>query len=82
MDGDKIRVIWKSEKLFQYPWAVSEEVDDETVKKLQEAFLAVEDPEILGVFGASGFTIAKDSDYESIRRAAREAGQARMSGNG
>lgn len=75
VDGDKIRVIWKSEKLFQYPWAVSEEVDDETVKKLQEAFLAVEDPEILGVFGASGFTIAKDSDYESIRRAAREAGR-------
>ena len=75
VDGDKIRVIWKSEKLFQYPWAVSEIVDDETVKKLQKAFLSVKDPEILGVFGASGFTTAKDSDYESIRQAAREAGR-------
>jgi phosphonate transport system substrate-binding protein len=75
VDGSKIRVIWQSQKLFQYPWAVSPEVDDETVKKLQDAFLSVKDPEILGVFGASGFTIAEDSDYEAIRKAAREAGR-------
>jgi phosphonate transport system substrate-binding protein len=78
VDGKKIRVIWKSEKLFQYPWAVRSDVDEGTVKKLQEAFLSVKDPAILEVFGASGFTKAANRDYESIRKAAKAAGRLEM----
>ncbi|USK41039.1 phosphate/phosphite/phosphonate ABC transporter substrate-binding protein [Cytobacillus firmus] len=74
VDGDQIKTIWKSEKLFQYPWAVHENTDKETIKALKEAFLAIEDPEILDAFGASGFTEASNEDYESIRQAALKEG--------
>ncbi|WP_456275380.1 phosphate/phosphite/phosphonate ABC transporter substrate-binding protein [Bacillus sp. AK128] len=71
--GDNFKVIWESEKLFQYPWAVSQAVSDDLVTKIQDAFLAVEDQEILDAFAASGFTKATDADYEAIREAKKEA---------
>ncbi|TWT27179.1 phosphate/phosphite/phosphonate ABC transporter substrate-binding protein [Planomicrobium sp. CPCC 101110] len=74
IDGDQFKTIWESEELFQYPWAVLESTDDATVKKLQETFLAIEDPEILDAFGASGFTEATNADYESIKQAAIKQG--------
>jgi phosphonate transport system substrate-binding protein len=74
IDADKFKVIWKSDPLFQYPWAVHESTDEDTVKQLQEAFLSINDPVILEAFGASGFTIATDEDYEAIRKAAIDQG--------
>ncbi|MGH2318429.1 phosphate/phosphite/phosphonate ABC transporter substrate-binding protein [Planococcus sp. SE5232] len=74
IDGEQLKIIWKSEPLFQYPWAVLESTDDETVAKLREAFLAIEDPEILDAFGATGFTEATNADYESIKQAAIKQG--------
>ncbi|TWT13263.1 phosphate/phosphite/phosphonate ABC transporter substrate-binding protein [Planomicrobium sp. CPCC 101079] len=74
IEGDQFKTIWESEELFQYPWAVLESTDDATVKKLQETFLAIEDPEILNAFGASGFTEATNADYESIKQAAIKQG--------
>lgn len=72
--GDNFKVIWKSEKLFQYPWAVKN-VEEDLVEKIRNAFYQIEDEEILDAFGASGFTEANDEDYESIREAAIEAGR-------
>ncbi|WP_431522074.1 phosphate/phosphite/phosphonate ABC transporter substrate-binding protein [Guptibacillus hwajinpoensis] len=74
VDGDQLKVIWESEKLFQYPWAVSKDTDEETITKLQDAFLSIEDETILNAFGASGFTKASNDDYESIRKAAEKQG--------
>ncbi len=74
IDEDQLKIIWESEPLFQYPWAVLESTDDETVAKLREAFLAIEDPEILDAFGATGFTEADNADYESIKQAAIKQG--------
>jgi phosphonate transport system substrate-binding protein len=74
IDGDQIKTIWESEKLFQYPWAVHKDTDENTITALKEAFLAIEDPEILDAFGASGFTEASNEDYESIRQAALKEG--------
>lgn len=71
--GDNFKVIWESDKLFQYPWAVSKAVEDDLVTKIQEAFLNINDKEILEAFAASGFTKASDSDYESIRQAKKQA---------
>ncbi|WP_088006902.1 phosphate/phosphite/phosphonate ABC transporter substrate-binding protein [Indiicoccus explosivorum] len=71
---EEVKVIWESEELFQYPWAVTEETDDETIEKIQEAFLAIENEEILNAFGADGFTKASPEDYESIRQAAIQQG--------
>lgn len=74
IDGDQLKIVWESEPLFQYPWAVLESTDDETIAKLREAFLAIEDPEILDAFGATGFTEADNADYESIKQAAIKQG--------
>lgn len=74
IDSEQLKIIWESEPLFQYPWAVLESTDDETVAKLREAFLAIEDPEILDAFGATGFTEATNEDYESIKQAAIKQG--------
>ncbi|MDC3414531.1 phosphate/phosphite/phosphonate ABC transporter substrate-binding protein [Aquibacillus sp. 3ASR75-11] len=74
VDGEQIKTIWKSEKLFQYPWAVHKNTDEETIQKLQKAFLAIDDQEILDAFGATGFTEASSDDYESIRQAAIKQG--------
>lgn len=74
VDGDQIKKIWQSDKLFQYPWAVHKDTDEETIQTLQEAFLAIEDQEILDAFGATGFTEASDEDYESIKQAAMKQG--------
>ncbi|WP_194270828.1 phosphate/phosphite/phosphonate ABC transporter substrate-binding protein [Fictibacillus phosphorivorans] len=74
IDGDQFKVIWKSEKLFQYPWAVSKNTDEKTMKKLQQIFLDIKDKEILDAFGATGFTKADNKDYESIRKAAIKEG--------
>ncbi|TLS35346.1 phosphate/phosphite/phosphonate ABC transporter substrate-binding protein [Pseudalkalibacillus caeni] len=74
IDEEKLKVIWKSEKLFQYPWAVHKDTDKETIGKLRDAFLGIEDQEILDAFGATGFTKANPEDYESIREAAVKQG--------
>lgn len=74
IDGDQLKVVWKSEKLFQYPWAVNKNMDEDFAKKLQNVFLDIKDPEILSAFGASGFTKASNEDYESIRKAAVKQG--------
>lgn len=74
IDESKLKVIWKSDKLFQYPWAVNKEMDKETKKQLQEIFVNIEDKDILDAFGASGFTKASNEDYESIKKAAIKQG--------
>ncbi|MBD8070822.1 phosphate/phosphite/phosphonate ABC transporter substrate-binding protein [Bacillus sp. PS06] len=74
VDGEQIKTIWESEPLFQYPWAVHADTDNETIEKLQAAFIAIKDPVVLDAFGASGFTEATDEDYESIRDAAIKEG--------
>ncbi|AGX04282.1 phosphate-binding protein of phosphonate ABC transporter [Bacillus sp. NRRL B-14911] len=74
IDGEQFKTIWESEKLFQYPWAVHQDTDKETIEKLQETFLAIDDKEVLDAFGATGFTEASNEQYESIREAAVKQG--------
>lgn len=75
INKDDYKVIWKSEKLFQYPFATSKEVSDETVKKLQDAFVNLKDKEILDAFAADGFVVTKDEDFAAIRKVAEEEGR-------
>jgi len=75
LDESKFKVIWESDKLYQYPWAVSAKVDQETIKKLQDTFVSIKDKEILDGFGASEFIVASDEDYEPIRKVMKEMGR-------
>lgn len=73
VDDDQIKVIWQSEQLYQYPWVVPHDMSDELIAEVQEAFINIDDPEILRVFGgASAFVEADDSQYEDVLEAARE----------
>jgi phosphonate transport system substrate-binding protein len=75
IDGNQFKVIWKSEAIFQYPWAVKDDTNQKTIDLLREAFLSIDDDEILHAFGASGFTIAEDKDYAPIREATEKEGR-------
>ncbi|GAV22878.1 phosphate/phosphite/phosphonate ABC transporter substrate-binding protein [Carboxydothermus pertinax] len=75
IDESKIKVIWTSKPLFQYPWAVKKDTPQEVREKILSVFLEIKDPEILSIFGASGFTKASDKDYNDIREAAKKMGR-------
>ncbi|SFE82552.1 phosphate/phosphite/phosphonate ABC transporter substrate-binding protein [Alteribacillus iranensis] len=75
IDESQFKKIWQSEQLYQYPWAVPADMDDEIKEDLQDAFTNIEDQEILDIFGgASAFVKTDHSHYESIRKAAEDFG--------
>lgn len=79
LDDSVIKVIWQSEPLFQYPWAVHPDVDQETIELLQETFIAIDNPAILeGAFGATGFTEATNADYDLVLQLMIEAGDIKI----
>lgn len=69
-----VRVVWVSEPLYQYPWAHRSDLDAAVVKKLQDAFRKITEPDILSAFGADGFVVTDDAQYESVRQAATAFG--------
>ncbi|MGB8955614.1 MAG: phosphate/phosphite/phosphonate ABC transporter substrate-binding protein [Tumebacillaceae bacterium] len=73
--AESFKKIWQSDKLFQYPFAVSKTTDDATIEKLRTAFVNLKDKDILDAFAADGFVKAEDSDYEAIRKAAEADGR-------
>jgi phosphonate transport system substrate-binding protein len=73
--AESFKKIWQSDKLFQYPFAVSKNTDDATIEKLRTAFVNLKDKDILDAFAADGFVKAEDSDYEAIRKAAEADGR-------
>jgi len=75
IDGDRLKVIWQSDALYQYPWAVKKGTDPDTVKLLQETFAGITDEAVLSGFGISGFAPASNEDYESIRAVAQAEGR-------
>ncbi len=75
IDKDAFKVIWKSDRIFQYPWTVRSGFDPEMKEKLRDAFVRCTDQEILDVFGADGFVKATDADYNAIRDVAKADGR-------
>jgi phosphonate transport system substrate-binding protein len=75
IDASQLKIIWQSDELFQYPWAVAKNTDAETIVKLQEAFVSITSETILNGFGISGFATTSNDDYESIRAAAEADGR-------
>ncbi|MGJ9382168.1 phosphate/phosphite/phosphonate ABC transporter substrate-binding protein [Salipaludibacillus sp. CF4.18] len=75
LDESETKVIWQSEALFQYPWSVSPDVDDETVELIKDTFLNMDNEVVLEGFAATGFTEATDEDYQLIRDIMIEEGE-------
>lgn len=73
-DFAKVRVVWRSKPLYQYPWAHRRDLDPAIVGKLQAAFLKITDPQALEPFGADSFVLADDAKYQPVRDAAAALG--------
>lgn len=68
IDRDKVRVLGYSGEFPQYPWAMRSNLDPELKAKVRDAFLNIDDKEILSNLEAEGFAAISDSDYDVIRR--------------
>lgn len=67
IDRNKVRVLGHSGEFPQYPWAMRSNLNPELKKKIQDAFTAIDDEEILNNLKAEGFAAITDSDYDVIR---------------
>ena len=79
VDLSKVRVFATTPPYFDYNWTVRGDLDPALVKKLTNAFLALdpdnrEHKEILGLQRATKFIPTKAENYVGIESAARSAG--------
>lgn len=74
VDGESIRIIARSDPIEGYPWAVRDKLDEALTEKLVNAFLEIEDPELLELLRAEGYTPVSDGDYDFIRQEAERLG--------
>lgn len=74
VEEDSYRVIEESEPIEGYPWVVRDDLPDEDEQALTEAFLAIEDPELLDLLRAEGYEKVQASDYDYVEKKARELG--------
>jgi len=72
IQGDAIRIIWKSPPYVDYVWAIQQTLDDAHVSKLRDAFLVLgdDDPTILSLMGARAFLPVNERDFQILRNVA------------
>lgn len=79
VDASKVKLVWTTPPYFDYNWTVRGNLDPALVKKLTEAFLAL-DPgnpahkQILDLQRATRFVATRPENYKGIEDAARAAG--------
>ena len=72
IDKSKIRVIEKSAPIEGYPWVVRDALSDKTEKELIDAYLNIEDPELLDLLRAKDYARVQASDYDYVEEQARK----------
>ncbi|GAB6181243.1 putative selenate ABC transporter substrate-binding protein [Desulfotomaculum defluvii] len=74
IDKTKIRILAKSDMIEGYPWVVIDSMDKELENKIIEAFLAMNDEELLKLLKAEGFAKVTKEDYKYIEEQAARLG--------
>jgi|TARA_R110002096_G_scaffold236279_2_gene426748 phosphonate transport system substrate-binding protein len=78
IDTDAVKVIWTTPSYPNYQWSVRGDVNEQFgegfQKRLQEALLAMDDPELLESFPRSGFIPVSNDAYEPIRVVGKQIG--------
>ncbi len=74
VDESKIRIVARSEPIEGYPWVIRDDLAPELVESITNAFLEIEDAELLKLLRAERYERVEASDYEEIRREARRLG--------
>jgi len=67
IDPAKVKIIGHSKPYPQYPWAMRSNLNADLKAKIKEAFISLDDEEILTNFKAEGFESITDADYDVIR---------------
>jgi phosphonate transport system substrate-binding protein len=67
IDASAIRVIAESPPVPEYAWTFRVGLSDALRRRVSEAFLDVDDADVLNLFKAQRFVPAQDADYEVIR---------------
>ncbi|WP_416336901.1 phosphate/phosphite/phosphonate ABC transporter substrate-binding protein [Crocosphaera sp. UHCC 0190] len=68
IDKNKVIVIGESQPYSQYPWTMRADLDPELKTKIKQAFLELNDENVLKPFKAEGFKSVEDKDYDGIRK--------------
>ena len=67
IDTSKVKVLQESRPFPQYPWTMRSDLKPELKERIRNAFLSLEDPEVLRPFKAEGFGPITDRDYDVVR---------------
>lgn len=78
IDTDKVSVIWETPDYPDYQWTIRGDVDaqwgEHFTHRVQQALLAIKDPEILKSFPRQSFVPASNDDYQPILNTAKSIG--------
>ena len=67
-----VRVIEKSDPIEGYPWVVRDALSDKDEQALTDAFLGIEDSELLDLLRAEDYQRVQASDYDYVEKQARK----------
>ncbi len=72
IEEGSVRVIEESAPVQGYPWVVRDDLSDDTENAISDAYLNMEDPELLDLLGAEGYERVEAADYDYVEEQARE----------
>ncbi|MBA2511835.1 MAG: phosphate/phosphite/phosphonate ABC transporter substrate-binding protein [Rubrobacteraceae bacterium] len=72
IEKGKVRVIEESDPIEGYPWVVRDALSDKDEQDLNDAFLGIEDPELLDLLRAEDYQKVQASDYDYVEEQARK----------
>ena len=72
IEENSVRVVAKSEPIEGYPWVVRDDLSEEDKEALADAYLNMEDPELLDLMRAQSYERVSAEDYDYTEEQARE----------
>ncbi|QIN79276.1 phosphate/phosphite/phosphonate ABC transporter substrate-binding protein [Rubrobacter marinus] len=72
IEGGSVRVIEESDPIQGYPWVVRSELPDDLEGAITDAYLSMQDPDLLDLLGAEGYERVEAGDYDYVEEQARE----------
>jgi phosphonate transport system substrate-binding protein len=67
IDAAKVRVLLPSRPIPEYAWTFRAGLDPAFRQRVAEAFCAIDDPAVLGIFNADRFIPSADADMDPVR---------------
>lgn len=71
IDENAVRIVAESEPIEGYPWVVRDDLSEENNEALANAYLDMEDPELLDLMRAEGYERVTADDYDYTEKQAR-----------